>query len=113
ASGAVEGAFGLLKSSFPAYSKWVSRVVRRVALTSLVGENYFQSGMMPRACGLAFISGRQDTLSQAETLVHEASHNYFYLLSTLAAPVDPASDELYYSPFVRVMRSLDRVLSSY
>ncbi|MET0646180.1 MAG: HEXXH motif-containing putative peptide modification protein [Pyrinomonadaceae bacterium] len=110
---AVEGAFNLLKSSSPVYSKWVSRVIRRVAVAGSAAKNYLQSGMVPRACGLAFMTDRQDVLSQAETLVHEASHNYFYLLSTLGTTVDPASDELYYSPFARVMRGLERVLSSY
>jgi len=52
-------------------------------------------------------------MSLAETLVHEASHQYFYLLSRLE-PVDDGTDKnLYYSPFAGTERSLDRILLAY
>jgi HEXXH motif-containing protein len=111
-SASAQGAFALLKDSLPSHSAWVTRVIRRVAAAEASALNYLKS-IVPGSCSLAFISERQDALSQAETLVHEAAHNYYYLVSALGSPAEASSGELYYSPFVHMMRTFDRILSAY
>jgi len=49
----------------------------------------------------------------AEMLVHEACHQYFYLVRRLGPVHDLADTQLYYSPAVDRERRLDRIVMAY
>lgn len=104
--------FDLMKENLPAYYRWFSRILRRVVLVQTGPQKYLRSGSEEGLCGMVYISDSKDVLSLGEMLVHEASHNYFYLITRLGEPVIH-SQEMYYSPFVNSMRSLERILLGY
>src|SRR5437660_1381825 len=83
----------------PLLSTWVQNVVRHIALLETSVSGIVHSSSYQYRDGLIHASSRSSLMSLAETLVHEASHQYFYLLSRLE-PVDDGTDKnLYYSPF--------------
>ena len=108
-----ENTLDLFRGPLRSYGNWVGRVIRTAAVTDLGELDDLQGTVFPSAAGAVFIYDGQDVLSQAETLIHGAAHNYFYLLTALGSPVNSLGSELYYSPFVRMMRTFDRVLASY
>src|SRR5262249_9151892 len=63
--------------------------------------------------GLIHASSRSSPMSLTEVLVHEASHQYFYLLSRLGQVDDGTDKNSYFSPFAVAERSLDRILLAY
>lgn len=107
-----EEAFRLLIELLPSYGAWVSRVLRHAALAKANEVDQLKR-VVPAACGVFFVTDRQDALTQAAALVHAASHNYYYLASALGSASEASEAELYYSPFAQMMRTFDRLLSSY
>jgi hypothetical protein len=104
--------FDLMKVNLPAHHRWFSRILRRVVLVQTGPQKYLRSGSEEGLCGMVYISDSRDILSLGEMLVHEATHNYFYLITRLGPPVI-YTEEMYYSPFVNSMRSLERILLGY
>lgn len=99
-------------ASVPRYEEWVSRVVRRVVPLVFNGQTLI-SGSNARFSGVISVSNSPDPAALAETLVHEASHQYFYILSYLG-PVDDGTDEnLYYSPVRQQERPISAILVAY
>lgn len=106
-------AFDLLKNSLPEFFLWVSRILRWLILVESGEQKYLRSGNTEGNCGLVYISDATEELSIGEMLVHEASHQYFFVLTRIGLPTDPTHEELYFSPFVNTMRRLDRILLAY
>lgn len=106
-------AFALLKERLPSFHEWVARVLRQVVIVQAGPHKYLLSGSDEGMFAVVYISDSPDILSLAEMLVHEASHQYFYLVTRLGPPHDPSSEQMFYSPFVNSMRHLDRILMAY
>jgi len=102
-----------LKTHSPIYYEWVSRIIRQVVIVDTGSDKRISSGSPEGALGSIFISNSKDILSVAEMLIHEAAHNYFYLVTRLGPPDNSTSDQLYYSPFTRTMRPLTRIMLAY
>jgi HEXXH motif-containing protein len=103
----------LLYTTFPAYYVWIARVLRSIVLVESGERGFLRSGSDKTSLGCVYISNNKDLASIGEMLIHEATHNYFYLLTQMGGPVTGGSDGLYYSPFVHSMRPLDRILLAY
>lgn len=105
-------AVSLLSRYSPRYLAWVDRVVRGVhPLVAKPSVMRSSSGL--DAPGVIWMSFPASPVQHAEMLVHEATHQYFYLLSRLGPIVDPRHTAQYYSPVKRTKRPLDRILLAY
>lgn len=108
-----QDAFTLIGRHAPIYDAWVQDVVRHIALLETSVSGMVHSGSYHYRDGLIHASSRSSLMSLAEVLVHEASHQYFYLLSRLGQVDDGTDKNLYYSPLAATERSLDRILLAY
>lgn len=102
----------LLEEHLPHYFDWVVRIIRRVAVLHFE-RNVLHSGNHEHQYGTIHISDNSRVLSLAEMLIHEASHQYFELLTKLGPTVDPGHTKLYYSPAKRCDRPLHKILLAY
>jgi HEXXH motif-containing protein len=107
-----QDALSLLHRYAPAYEAWAQRVVRQIAVVEAT-PGVVHSGSYRERHGFIHASAHTSAISMAEMLVHEASHQYFYLLSCIG-PVDDGTDTAeYYSPLVQRKRPLDRMLFAF
>ncbi len=100
----------LISKHSPRYINWVDR-----SLSCLASSNSPKrgSGSHPSFPGLLVMSNDPRPSAIAEMLVHEASHQYFFM-ATLLGPVDDGSDaQQYYSPLVGRARPIDKLLLSF
>lgn len=102
-----------LRDHLPEYHEWVQRIIRTVILVQCGEQKYLRSGSALHSWGAIYISNHDDPACLAEMLVHEASHNYFQLLTRLGDVADLSNQKLYYSPFVETVRHIDRILLAY
>jgi HEXXH motif-containing protein len=107
-----QAAADLLDRAAPEYARWVARAVWGVVPARARGGELISGSV--RACPWLVEACYPATPDQlAELLVHEASHQYFYLLSQLG-PVDDGSDPtLYYSPLKDTGRPIGMILLAY
>jgi hypothetical protein len=110
--GAVTQAIQLLRGLAPEYYTWVTRVVRRLVIVE-APPSTLRSGNLEGHYGTFYISSCSDPVSVAEMLVHESSHQYYHILTTMEDVTDKSDPATYYSPFVRRLRTLDRILVAY
>lgn len=102
-----------LARTAPEYVPWVERVLRGVVVCERQEDMQIESGSAEACPGVIHISHPQTPLEIAEILVHESSHQYFYIVER-AGPVDDGSDQiLYWSPPMRQARPLSRILIAY
>jgi HEXXH motif-containing protein len=110
--GACPAAAGVIAGT--EYLAWVETVVRfLVPWRAAPGE--LPSGSSSGACipGVIGIGNHEQPLALADTLVHEASHQYCYIITKLG-PLDDGSDQsLYYNPFLEVKRPISRIVLAY
>jgi HEXXH motif-containing protein len=100
----------LVERYSPGYAQWIDRAVRYIASTNSPKQG---SGSNVGYPGLVVMSNDHRPWALAEMLVHEASHQYFFM-ATLLGPVDDGSDLTHhYSPLVGRNRPIDKVLLSY
>jgi len=94
----------------PEYTDWIGRAIACLAPSNSPKQG---SGSHPSFPGLVVMSNDPRPSAVAEMLVHEASHQYFFM-ATLLGPVDDGSDtQHYYSPLVGRDRPIDKVLLSF
>ena len=105
-------ALDLLEEHLPHYFDWVVRIIQQVAVVHFE-RNVLYSGSREHEYGTIIISDNSRVLSLAEMLIHEASHQYFELLTKLGPAVDPSHTELYYSPVKQCDRPLHKILFAY
>lgn len=101
----------LFREQFPVWRSWFDRVLRTITISESAPEG-IHSGTREGYYGSIWISDCDDTLKVAESLIHEGSHQYYFLLSRL---VDLTKDDgrLFYSPFVGIDRPPDKLLLAY
>ncbi|WP_369780687.1 HEXXH motif-containing putative peptide modification protein [Streptomyces sp. R33] len=108
----VESAFDLLKSFAPIYLDWVTKVVKyAVPLTPVSGRDVSHSSNM-RPATIAF-SANRNPAALAETLVHEASHQYCNILRRLGRLDDGTDPTVYHSPLRDTGRPIGKILVAY
>lgn len=108
----IERAIRIIADHAPDYVTWIERVVHEMFLIQ-PHVKHIQSGSIAGYFGFVHVSASPEAMAIAELLVHEASHQYFHLL-TLLSPFDDGSDtRMYYSPAVRTDRSLARIGVAY
>ncbi len=105
-------ALQLLREVVPQYYTWVTRVLRRLVIVE-APRNTLRSGNQEGYCGTFYISECLDPLLVAEMFVHESSHQYYNALIRLEDVTDKSDQTMYYSPFVKRERTLDRILLAY
>lgn len=109
---ALTAALQLLYEAAPRYFQWVGWVMRRVALTH-ASPGAMNSSTIDGHSGLCLMSASLQPLDLAEMLVHESSHQYYHIATSVGQLADPHHVQQYYSPFPRQMRALSRLLLAY
>jgi HEXXH motif-containing protein len=108
---ALTGGLHTLELGSPRYAAWVTGIVRQVAPVRREGTavGSWSSLHYP---GLVNMTLFESPLDMAETLVHEASHQYFHLVDRLLPLVKRGAPPLY-SPVKERLRPLTMVLLAY
>lgn len=109
---ALERAGKLFEDSVPHYGAWVSAVVRSVIPLATTGDMLLSGSYVGRP-GIITCSLPAPTYMLSELLVHEATHQYFYMLTRLGEVDDGSDLNLYYSPARREERPLRFILLAY
>jgi HEXXH motif-containing protein len=113
AASQVRMAFDHLAKCSPDYLAWCRSVVRQVQVVGY-RDSQTHSRSSPFRPGSIVMSLDQGVVMTAEMLVHEATHQYFFMLERIARVTEPEADSQgYYSPFMRRDRPLDRILVAY
>ena len=71
------------------------------------------SRSIPGQNGVVYVSSPCRGIRLAETLIHEASHQYFFLGLRELSYCSLNDDVLYYSPFNKLDRPIERILLAY
>lgn len=94
------------------YRRWVLEIVRGIlCYPRLEGQSF--SGSWTNLPGTIHMSMLDEPLQICSVLIHEASHQYFNLVSCIVDYVDGQDNSEYYSPTVKKPRPLDRILMAY
>jgi hypothetical protein len=109
--GAFESALSLIERHAPDYASWVQTVIRDIVVLRVSGDR-MRSGSHAAWPGLVYMSTAEPVVL-AENLVHEASHQYFHLLTRVDAPDDGSDTALYFSPVVGRERPLSAILVAF
>lgn len=111
---ACQSVIGIMTEYAHPYLTWVERTVRYIVVLKQQGDKGQKySGSSSGDCGLIHACVTHDPIRMAEILVHEAAHQYYYLLCRLGAVDDGTDQRLYFSPLVRTNRPLHRILLAY
>jgi HEXXH motif-containing protein len=110
----VTRALELLANHAPQYARSVTHVLRFVAPWR-VRSDYRPTGSSSTnvAPGLVGVGNHDHATSLAESLVHEASHHYYYVATRLGPVTNGSDTRLYPNPFFGRDRPLDRILLAY
>ncbi len=111
AVGVLQSALELIERTSAAYSGWIARMLRAVVpLRPAPGR--FDSETFASLYGTAYISLHPDVIRLAETLVHEVSHDYLHLLSSVDRLADGPGGEDLFSPVRQCSRPAIGVLKA-
>jgi hypothetical protein len=104
-------ALNLVGAGAPSYSPWVTRLVRDLLPLRETAwrQNSTTAFIAPGVIALS----SQSPYFLAETLVHEATHQYMYALMRLGAFDDGSDPTLYFSPFKNARRPLTYIVITY
>jgi hypothetical protein len=102
----------LMRRYAPCYLRWVDKVLRQV-IPLKGGDTRLLSSSSSDFPGITEISFPSRIISTAEMLVHEASHQYFYILRRLEKVATGSDKRLYHSPVKGEERSIDKILLAF
>jgi hypothetical protein len=105
-------AVALLREYAPEYLEYVSRVIHTVIPLS-DNNGVLNSGSSRDEPGVVHASVDCCPEAYAEMLVHEASHQYYYILRRLGDIEDGGDPTLYYSPVKQTGRPIAMILLAY
>ena len=108
--GYLSAALDLLFASAPEYYSWVTEIVKHIAIIDAPDERLHSCSSL-LCWGAIAVSPCTSPLRTCEMLVHEASHQYFHLLSRLFPPVE--QDAEFYSPLKNKLRPLSKLMLGY
>lgn len=110
----LQAALELLNQSLPSAYEWTFSVVKDIIpLRTKNGAAGSTSSFWDWGMVGATLSDRISPALIAEMLVHEASHQHFFLAMQLGPIVDGADDRQYLSPMVNAPRSLEKMFLGY
>jgi HEXXH motif-containing protein len=109
----LSSAVEFVRQHAPEYLSWFGDAVRVIA--SWIGaDQVLKSGSLPGNQGLIYISSPLPVVRLAESLVHEASHQYFQSAETVDRFTGMTAEErMYWSPYANTHRHLDRILFAF
>jgi hypothetical protein len=105
-------ALELISNNCPEYLEWIGRVVRVIAPVGLL-EDSRCSGSHPYRPGQIYISVDDTPTFLAEAMIHEATHQYMFLLTRLGSLENGTDSKLYYSPVRRIERPIEAIALAY
>jgi hypothetical protein len=109
-----EKAIRLIRDHAPEYLAWYGDVVRvLVALPAHPQPGGVCSGTSSGQNGVTYASSPCRSIRLAETLIHEASHQYFSFGQLEINYCNQNDDSLYYSPYKQLDRPIERILLAY
>lgn len=95
------------------YTDWIRPMFRGIAATPITIDGARQSGSYVDHAGVFNCGFPVEPEALAEVIVHEISHQYMMLLSSVVSLVEKKSGEVYFSSIKGRKRPLDRVLLGY
>ncbi|GLV55779.1 hypothetical protein KDH_26230 [Dictyobacter sp. S3.2.2.5] len=107
-----QAAIMLLRDHADIYLPWVECVVRYIIPLQSKNDFVFSGSYADRP-GVVTISFPAPLAALAEMLVHEATHQYFHLLSCVGDVDDGSDSTLYYSPIKQRGRPIRAILLAY
>jgi HEXXH motif-containing protein len=109
-----EAALDVISEFSPEYHRWVGGVIRGIVPWRVQKDQYPSgSGSSGLAPGLIGMGNHDHPYSLADTLIHEASHHYFYIASRLGAVDDGTDSTLYLNPILNLRRPIRMILLSF
>jgi HEXXH motif-containing protein len=106
-------ALALIKDLSPEYWRWCIRVLRHVNFIA-ADVDFTRSRSTPGWPGAIVISHPAPDLQHAEDIVHECTHQYYYMASMMTSIRRRRNDqEMYYSALVGQPRPIERILLAY
>jgi HEXXH motif-containing protein len=102
----------LIQLGSPVYMNWIARLTRTLIglRISHGSQNSTTSFLAPSVIAMGT---QNDPVLTAETLVHEATHQYLYAISRLGRLETGTDVTLYYSPFKKTGRPLFYIILTY
>src|SRR2546423_2830041 len=109
----VAEALGRLRDFAPQYFDWVAEVVHTLAPRLPPSADGYSSSSGPSRPGVVHVSFPISTVALMESLVHEASHQYYHLclLETLFG--NGRDERLYLNPYIAKERPIERILIAF
>ncbi len=107
-----QDAFSLLTESAPHYAHWSQNLLRTIIPLD-APKGYQISASHWHRRGEVLMSWRISPHQLAEMMVHEASHQHFFMAGMLSAYDDGSDKTLYYSPVVKTKRPITKILLAY
>jgi hypothetical protein len=111
--GTCDGAVSVISEFADLYLPWVSGVLRDLIPLPQAKPGMVNSGSDRFSPGVICVSNQHDRWVLAETLVHEATHHYLYILERLGPFEDGTDQTLYFSPFRNMGRPIYFILLAY
>jgi hypothetical protein len=108
---ALHKALRLLARHAPIFLPWIGRVIRRI-IPVLSPLQMTCSGSYEDYPGTIYMSLNCAPVAIAEILVHEATHQYYYILARYGA-IDDGSGQTFFSPIKGTKRPLAMILLAY
>ncbi len=101
----------LIAAYAPLYRGWVGRVLKKIVPVG-ARSGRILSGSDRDAPGTIYLSASAPAVAIAEMLIHEATHQYYYILARYG-PLDDGSDREFYSPIKGTLRPARMILLAY
>ncbi len=109
----LSSAIEFVRQHAPEYLSWFGDAVR-VVVSWVGADQVLKSGSTPGNQGLIYVSSPLPVARLAESLVHEASHQYFQTAETMHRFTGMAADErVYWSPYAGQNRHIDLILFAF
>jgi hypothetical protein len=108
----LQESFDVIDRFAPEFGPWTLRLLRDIIPLDSAAD-CMRSGSSVAEPGSCHMSFRAGPVALAEMLVHETTHQYYYL-ATRCGPVDDGTDQqLYYSPAKECGRPIHYILIAY
>lgn len=108
----VRRTLALVEKFAPNYLDWIAGVARYLAPVKVPGD-LIGSCSTPMHSGVIALAADARLMAVAEMLVHEASHQYFFIAACLGEIDNGSKPQLFYSRFARAHRPISRILVAY
>lgn len=105
-------AIDLLHRTSPEYAQWACRLVNTIVPLDAPRGHQISASHRHRR-GEVLMSWDLSPSQLAENLVHEASHQHFFMATMLGDCDDGTDRTLYFSPVVKTERPLSKILLAY